>query len=125
MSLHSLVYILTLFLSSYIVCVLSRVSYVSLSRSLSQNREPTVEKPFWPAFPIKFVKYTQYLPHLIEKPDSKWLSLVTISILGQAPSLGNYGFFTLLNRYQINEKNIDVFRGLYPSCYTVDVYSTD
>ena len=57
------------------------------SRSLSENRRPTAEKPFWPYFPIKFVKYTQYSPHLIEKSDSKWLPLATAPILGQAPRL--------------------------------------
>ena len=26
-------------------------------RRLSENREPTTEKPFWPSFPIIFVEY--------------------------------------------------------------------
>ncbi len=37
----------------------------------------------WPIFPIKFVKYSKYSPHLIERMDSKPLSLATASILGQ------------------------------------------
>ncbi len=40
---------------------------------------------FWPIFPIKFVKYSKYSPHLIEKMHSKPLSLATPSILGQPP----------------------------------------
>ncbi len=55
-------------------------------RRLSENRESTAESGFWPIFPIKFVKYNKYSPHLIEKMDSKPLSLVTTSILGQPPS---------------------------------------
>ena len=57
------------------------------TRSLSENREPTAENPFWADFPIKFVKYAQYSPHLIDKSDSKWLPLATAPILGQAPGL--------------------------------------
>jgi hypothetical protein len=41
---------------------------------------------FWPIFPIKFVKYNKYSPHLLEKMDSKPFSLATASILGQPPS---------------------------------------
>jgi hypothetical protein len=41
---------------------------------------------FWPLFPIKFVKYNKYSPHLIEKMDSKPLFLATASILGQPPN---------------------------------------
>jgi hypothetical protein len=33
----------------------------SLSRSLSENREPTAGKPFWPIFPLIFPKYEQPL----------------------------------------------------------------
>jgi hypothetical protein len=45
---------------------------------------------FWPIFPIKFVKYSKYSPHLIEPiiikmADSKPLSLATTSILEQPP----------------------------------------
>ncbi len=63
--------------------------FLKEARSLSENREPTAEKPFRPDSPIKFVKYAQYSPHLIEKSDSKWLSLATAPILGQAPSRSN------------------------------------
>ena len=38
---------------------------------------------FWPIFPIKFVKYSKYSSHLIEKMASKPLSLATAPILGQ------------------------------------------
>ena len=31
-------------------------SYCFDTRSLSENREPTAEKPFWPIFPLIFVK---------------------------------------------------------------------
>ncbi len=41
---------------------------------------------FWPIFPIKFVQYSKYSSHLIEKMNSKPLSLATASILGQPPS---------------------------------------
>ncbi len=54
-------------------------------RSLSENREPTAEKPFWPDFPFILVKERSYSPQMNEKSDSKWLSLATASILGQAP----------------------------------------
>ncbi len=53
---------------------------------------------FWPIFPIKFVQYNKYSPHLIEKMNSKPLSLATASILGQPPrdhhskSNGYYGY---------------------------------
>ncbi len=40
---------------------------------------------FWPIFPIRFVKYSKYSPHLIEQMNSKPLSLATASILGQPP----------------------------------------
>ncbi len=63
----------------------SRVERTVTPRRLSENREPTAEKPFWPDFPIKFVKYAQYSPHLIKKSGSKWLSLATAPILGQPP----------------------------------------
>ena len=33
------------------------VDAVRTPRSLPENREPTVEKPFWPIFPLIFVKY--------------------------------------------------------------------
>jgi hypothetical protein len=35
-------------------------------RSLSENREPTAEKPFWPFSPLIFVKYNQYSPQISE-----------------------------------------------------------
>jgi len=76
-----------------------------VSRSLSENREPrqllhallyllrpcsrTAEKPLWPDSTIKFVKYTQYSPHLIGESDSKWLPLATASILSP-----RYGFYS-------------------------------
>ena len=40
-----------------------------------------MEKPFQTDFPIKFVKYAQYLPRLIEKIDSKRHFLATVSPL--------------------------------------------
>jgi len=54
-------------------------------RRLSENREPTTEKPFWPDFPFIFVKERNYSPQMKEKSDSKWLSLATVSILRQPP----------------------------------------
>lgn len=59
----------------------------SCFRSLSENRKPTAEKPFWPDFPLIFVKEPNYSPQMIKKSDSKSLSLATASILGQAPRL--------------------------------------
>jgi hypothetical protein len=59
------------------------------ARRLSENRSLLRKSGFWPIFPIKFVKYNQYSPHLIEKMDSKPLSLATASILGQPPSEKN------------------------------------
>jgi len=50
-------------------------------KGLSENRKPTAEKPFRPGFPVKFVKYGRYSPHLIEKSGSIWHFLVTVSIL--------------------------------------------
>ncbi len=38
---------------------------------------------FWPIFPIKFVQYSKYPSHLIEKMDSKSIFFATASILGQ------------------------------------------
>jgi hypothetical protein len=52
---------------------------------LSENREPTAEKPFWPFFPLIFVKYNQYSPQISEKNGLIWLSLATTPILGQPP----------------------------------------
>ena len=49
--------------------------------------EPTAKKPFWPFFPLIFVKYTQYSPQMTEKNGYKWFSLATAPILGQAPSM--------------------------------------
>ncbi len=70
-------------------------------RSLSENREPTAEKPFWPDSTIKFVKYAQYSPHLIGESDSKWFPLATASILGQAP-LGCCGInFRLILNFRV------------------------
>ena len=43
-------------------------------------------------FPIKFVEYNKYSPHLIETMVSKPLSLATASILGQSPSAAG-GFY--------------------------------
>ena len=54
-------------------------------RRLSENRNLLRKSGFWPIFPIKFVKYSKYSPHLIKKTDSKPLSLATASILGQPP----------------------------------------
>ena len=61
-------------------------SPINSPRSLSENRKPTAENPFWPDFPFIFVKERNYSPQMNEKPDSKVLSLATASILGQAPS---------------------------------------
>jgi len=66
------------------VCFLYN-SYFLFSRRLSENRKPTAEKPFLPHFPIIFVKEPRYSPQMNKKSDSKWLSLVTASILGQPP----------------------------------------
>ncbi len=69
-------------------CFLAAVDFLfsdCLPRRLSENREPTTEKRFWPISPIKFIKYNKYSPHLIKKLDSKPLSLATASILGQPP----------------------------------------
>jgi len=54
---------------------------------LSENKKSTAKNPFEPIFRIIFVKYAQYSPQMIKKMDSKWLSLATIFILGQLPSL--------------------------------------
>jgi hypothetical protein len=61
-----------------------------MPRRLSENRSLLRKSGFWPIFPIKFVKYNKYLPHLIEPiiiktADSKPLSLITTSILEQPP----------------------------------------
>ncbi len=56
------------------------------SRRLSENRCLLRKSGFWPIFAIKFVQYSKYSPHLIEKMVSKPLSLATASILGQPPS---------------------------------------
>ncbi len=56
------------------------------ARRLSENRTLLRKSEFWPNFPIKFVKYNKYSPHVIETMDSKPLSLATDSILGQSPS---------------------------------------
>ena len=63
------------------------------TRGIPQGGCPRIESllrksGFWPIFPIKFVKYSKYSPHLIEKMDSKPLSLATASILGQPPIKG-------------------------------------
>ncbi len=42
-----------------------------LARRLSENREPTAEKLFWPFFPLIFVKYNQYSPQISEKNGLK------------------------------------------------------
>jgi hypothetical protein len=59
-------------------------------RRLTENREPTADKPDWVRhprnFPILFVKYVQYSPQTIEKSDSIMLVLATAPILGQPPS---------------------------------------
>jgi hypothetical protein len=60
------------------------------TRRLSENRNLLRKSGFWSIFPIKFVQYNKYSPHLIEPiiikmADSKPLSLATASILGQPP----------------------------------------
>jgi pimeloyl-ACP methyl ester carboxylesterase len=65
------------------------------TRSLSENREPTAEKLFWPFSPLIFVKYSQYSPQISEKNGLKWLSLATTPILGQPPRRTGAGFITL------------------------------
>ncbi len=74
------------------------------TRRLSENREPTAEKPFWPDFTIKFVKYAQYSPHLIEKSGSKWLSLATAPILGQPPRTSGELSFSYLKLMLLNNE---------------------
>ncbi|RUM94334.1 MAG: hypothetical protein DSZ28_03735 [Thiothrix sp.] len=37
------------------------------ARRLSENRMPTAEIPFWPFFPLMFVKYNPYSPQATEK----------------------------------------------------------
>ncbi len=67
-------------------------------RSLSENRRPTAEKPFWPIF----VKYEQLFASNDEKMDSKRLPLATASILGQAPSvagLSGHAWLEFLDGY--------------------------
>ena len=72
--------------NKFIVVGFSIMSLVIVpTRRLSENREPTAEKPFWPDFPIIIVKERNYSPQMIEKSDSKGLSLATTSILGQPP----------------------------------------
>jgi len=39
----------------------------SVPRRLSENRTPTAEIPFWPFFPLIFVKHNQYSPQMTEK----------------------------------------------------------
>jgi hypothetical protein len=56
-----------------------------MPRRLPKNRNLLRKSGFWPIFPIEFVKYNKYSPHLIKKLDSKPLSLATASILGQPP----------------------------------------
>jgi len=41
----------------------------------------------WPDSSIIFVKYAQYSPQIMKKPDSNQLPLTMIPILGQSPSL--------------------------------------
>ncbi|RUM94057.1 MAG: hypothetical protein DSZ28_05075, partial [Thiothrix sp.] len=57
------------------------------------NRTPTAEIPFWPFFPLIFVKYNPYSPQMTEKNDSKWASLATAPILGQPPRASSYLIF--------------------------------
>ncbi|GEM_PF-3324517 len=48
----------------------------------------TVRKSWiWPDSSIIFVKYAQYSPQIMKKPDSNQLPLTMIPILGQSPSL--------------------------------------
>ncbi|RUM93864.1 MAG: hypothetical protein DSZ28_06210 [Thiothrix sp.] len=76
---------------SMIGSVLSEASLLKfvlrLHRRLSENRTPTAEIPFWPFFPLIFIKYNPYFPQMTEKNDSKWASLATAPILGQPPSV--------------------------------------
>jgi len=58
-----------------------------MTRRLSENREPTAAKPFWPDFPLIFVKERSYSPQMIKKSDSKELFLATVPILGQPPRM--------------------------------------
>ena len=66
---------------------LAQLTCLSASRKLSENRNLLRKSGFWPIFPIKFVQYNKYSPHLIETMDSKPLSLATASILGQPPKV--------------------------------------
>ena len=69
-----------------LLCFSPSVFADSWPRRLSENRESTAEKPFWPDSPFIFVKEGNYSPQMNEKPDSKGLSLATTSTLGQPPS---------------------------------------
>ena len=68
-----------------LLCFSPSVFADSWPRRLSENREPTAEKPFWPGSPFILVKEGNYSPQMNEKPDSKGLSLATASILGYPP----------------------------------------
>ncbi len=71
-----------------------------MTRRLFENRNLLWKSGFCPIFPVKFVKYSKYSPHLIEPTiemvDSKPLSLATASILGQPPSVGKINILTML-----------------------------
>ncbi len=69
--------------------MLAKINY---TRRLSENRSLLRYSGFWPIFPIKFIKYSKYSPHLIETMDSKPLSLTTAFILGQPPGMKQQGF---------------------------------
>jgi hypothetical protein len=45
-----------------------------------------VDEPDWPDFTSLFVKEPGYSPQMLEKSNSVSLTLVTIAVLGQAPS---------------------------------------
>ena len=54
-------------------------------RSLSENRKSTAEKPFWLIFRSFSLNMSNYSPQMTDKMNSKWHSLATTPILGQAP----------------------------------------
>jgi len=85
--------------SQLLLPAIAQMAWVRSARRLSENRTPTAEIPFWPFFPLIFVKDNPYSPQMTEKNDSKWASLATVPILGQPPRFKRYiccSFFQFL-----------------------------
>ncbi len=55
------------------------------TRRLSENRKPTAEKPILASISDHFRYTRKPLTEMINKTDSKWVPLTTVSILGQPP----------------------------------------